>query len=260
MPVRCRQLAAQLARSSGRLATEIQQQGARAAAKVPAPAGPTPAPAVPSAPAAAPAPPSPPAPVAPKETKPAPAPPTPSRPAPKPASTSRPAAPKPAPTQSPVPQELVQRTTIARSEEEKRAVAGALQEGRRFALIGNGGLIDIETNLMWTAQPGPAGPHRAAQVSIEQSRACGVTGWRLPSPAELAGLLAGGGRKALDSLRVIPARTPAGAPCRVWTGEVRSKWFGLKKEVAVTDLASGTTSWASPQDPSVAAVAVRAPR
>ena len=168
----CRQLGATVARQMTALTQEIQRQ-AKAPAKPAAPA-PAPPPAKPVEPVKPVIPPEPveaarpaekPVPVEKARPVVPPKPLVPARPAPieKPRPVEEPvAAPaakvpdekrpvekvKPAPRPSVVPG-LVERITVARTAAEKAAVTLALQDGKRFAVVGNGTIIDTKTNRMW---------------------------------------------------------------------------------------------------------------
>jgi hypothetical protein len=291
---RCRQLAAATARQVTALAQEIQQQAkgqARPApALAPAPAE-TPRPVEPARPVvearpaeppepvkapvpvkkpapaekpkaaepAKPAPPARPAPVAkpeparaakaPEKTRPV----EPSRPVERP----RPAAkPQPAPHVQ-VPPGLAERITLAQTPAEKSAVALALQNANRFALVGNGSLIDTKTNLMWTTRVGPAAAYGAAQRQVQTLRLGNYTNWRLPTPDELKRLLADEGYDFARSSGMFAAEKGRGGVDQVWTSESRLRFWFFGREVTCLSVHTGGFARRKPADTGIAALAVR---
>lgn len=254
----CRQVATQLARRASSLAAEIQQKPAGATAARPAPA-PMPVSTVsspPPPPAAATVLPAPPQPIPTPAPAPAAAPeivpPTERTPAPRPTPKPAPQQPAATPIQR-VDPALVQRVTIARSTLERQAVAAALEAGRRFAVVSNGTLIDIRTNRMWTAHLSQGVTHPEALRLAASCDTGGNSGWRLPQADELRELLSENGLQALRAVGSLPA---AGAAL-LWSGEVRSRFFGFLKDALAAQSGTGDLTRQSLKNNAVQALFVR---
>jgi hypothetical protein len=151
----------------------------------------------------------------------------------------------------------VARLTIARTPAEQLAVTLALQNGSRFAIVGNGTIIDTRTNLMWVAHVGPALPRGAAQAQLQGLRLANHTNWRLPTPDELKLLLADDGG---DFARVSGLfATGPGLPAvdRVWTSDSRHRFWFFGLEATCLSVSTGAFNWQKPSAAGIAALAVR---
>jgi hypothetical protein len=137
---------------------------------------------------------------------------------------------------------------------ESEPVAPRRPSGQRFTVAGRDVLVDGRTSRMWLAVPLPGMKHAAAKSAVSRLGSAGHRDWRLPTLAELDELLGEGGLQALCSLGVLPG---AAAP-RLWSSDLRSRFFGLLKTVGVVSAATGETSRCSPGDTSVRTLAVRA--
>ncbi|MFN7951463.1 MAG: DUF1566 domain-containing protein [bacterium] len=136
--------------------------------------------------------------------------------------------------------EVVAKTTIAVTPVERRAVADAVQAGRRFADCGNGTVIDLATNRMWAdADNGNGTDWPGAAYYARMFRAGGYTDWRLPTIAELLELAQGylgpdgkpvPGAPSVDSWLPVGYGVP-------WSSEVRGA------EAARVHLGSGAVGW-----------------
>jgi hypothetical protein len=222
----CRQLGVTLARQMTALTQEIQQQ-----AKAPA------RPAVPAAPAA-PVAKEAPKPVA-EVTKPVEAPKLAEKPVPaekaKPVEKAKPA-PKPQVTPG-----LVERITVARTAAEKSAVTLALRDGKRFAVIGNGTIIDTKANRMWAARLGPATSFRGAQSHAQNLRLANYADWRLPAPEELQQLVAEGGVNAVHALGMFTPERGDSVDW-LWTSRSRKRFWIFGLEAVCLSLRTGRLS------------------
>jgi len=159
-------------------------------------------------------------------------------PAPKVPEKARPAEKaKPAPKPQVVPG-LVERITVARTAAEKSAVALALRDGKRFAVIGNGTIIDTKTNRMWVARPGPATPFSGAQSYAQNLRLASYADWRLPTPAELEQLVAEGGSYAARSLGMFTPEQ-GGNVDWLWTSRSRRRFWFFGREATCLSLRTG---------------------
>jgi hypothetical protein len=106
---------------------------------------------------------------------------------------------------------------------------------------------------MWFTEPLPPMKYRAAAARVAGSEHGGHRDWRLPSSQELLDLFSAGGSQALRDLQILPgpARTS------LWTSELRSRFFGLLKTVAVVQATTGLLCRRSPGDASVQALPIR---
>ena len=159
-------------------------------------------------------------------------------PAPKVPEKARPAEKvKPAPKPQVVPG-LVERITVARTAAEKSAVALALRDGKRFAVISNGTIIDTQTNRMWVARPGPATPHSGALSFAQNLRLGNYADWRLPTPEELQQLVAEGGSYAARSLGMFTPEQ-GGNVDWLWTSRSRRRFWFFGREATCLSLRTG---------------------
>jgi hypothetical protein len=106
---------------------------------------------------------------------------------------------------------------------------------------------------MWLAAPLPGMKHAEATAAVAQLGAEGHRDWRLPTLAELQELLGAGGLQSLHGLGVLPGL----ASSRLWSSDLRSRFFGLLKSVGVVSATTGQASRCSPGDASVQTLAVR---
>jgi hypothetical protein len=134
-----------------------------------------------------------------------------------------------------------------------KPAAAARPAGERFTRASNETILDGRTRRVWLATPLPAMKHAAAASAVRQLASGGHRDWRLPTPDELAEVLGEGGLQALRALGVLPGTA---AP-RLWTSDLRSRFFGLLKSVGVVSGATGQASRCSPGDPAVHTLAVR---
>ena len=241
----CRLMATSLARRATSLAAEVQQRS-RTAAQPPAAATPHPARApsqpdrhrvVAADPIPASAAPSPGAPVV-SEGPATPA--VPSR------ATSGSSPPPPRPVPGP-------RTAVDPARAETAPEVPVRPSSQRFSRAGLDAVTDARTNRMWLAAPLPGMKHAEATAAVAQLGAEGHRDWRLPTLAELQELLGAGGLQSLHGLGVLPGL----ASSRLWSSDVRSRFFGLLKSVGVVSATTGQASRCSPGDASVQALAVR---
>lgn len=171
----------------------------------------------------------------------------PARPAPKPkAQPAVPAAPRLDPA-------LVQRVSVARSASECQAVAAALEAGKRFAVVGNGTLIDVRANRMWTAHLTQGVTHAEALRLASTCDLGDQGGWRLPQPEELRELLSDNGLQALRAAGSLPATGAA----LLWSAQVRSRFFGFLKDALAAQSATGELLRQSLKNNTVQALFVR---
>ena len=163
---------------------------------------------------------------------------------------------KPAPKPQVVVPGLVERITVARTAAEKSAVALALRDSKRFAVIGNGTIIDTNTNRMWVARPGPATPHSGAQSFAQNLRLGNYADWRLPTPEELQQLVAEGGSYAARSLGMFTPEQ-GGNVDWLWTSRSRRRFWFFGREAICLSLRTGQLRPQKPSAPSVAPLVVR---
>jgi hypothetical protein len=216
----CRRIAAALARKATDLAKEIQEQ-VRRGPEAERPAAPAPAPV--------------PAPASPL--------PTPMSPTPAFAPSASPA-PKPR-----TPAVEIERITIARTDEERGAVAAALERGARFAVPGARTVIDVRTNMMWISMA--SGVSQAEAEPIARAFQPGGYGdWRLPTESELSRVLSEGGPPLVESLGL-------GRDALVWVAAQRFRWIRLRSEGRIINVTSREAAWRAARDATVRAVLVR---
>jgi hypothetical protein len=205
----CRKLATKLARLASTLATEVQEQTRKAGKLEPKPATVSPSRPAVAPPSQAP----PPAPVPSVSRVPA---------AATPSSVPVPPKARPAPGKRPArPKVDVARIRVAASVEEQAAVTAALETDERFAVVRNGTLIDVRTDLMWAAKVGAPGTHSSAEAYASQCHLGGYADWRLPRPEELRHFLGGDGRELGPIM--------FGAATMLWTSETRRRWFFIRQ-------------------------------
>jgi len=252
----CRLMATSLARRASSLAAEVQQR-AKAASETPSASAPSPGQAAGQ--------PEGPRPVA-ADGTPAQVPPTSRSPVAEPASLevgapvgSRPVAGS-TPTLAPVTRSSPSSSGGGEDAARVAPVGAALEpvapprpSGQRFRVAGRDVVVDGRTNRMWLAVPLPGMKHAAAKSAVTRLGSAGHRDWRLPTLAELDELLGEGGLQALRNLGVLPG---AAAP-RLWSSDLRSRFFGLLKSVGVVSAATGEASRCSPGDASVRTLAVR---
>jgi hypothetical protein len=200
----CRRLATQLARRASSLATEVQQQSKKgvvsaAARTVP----PVRAPSVPAVP------------------------------------VSAPPAPRESPRRDIVREPDPGRISVAVTAEEKAAVLEAMKSSARFAVVGNGTVIDLKTNLAWLASGGPAGTYSQARDYVATRREGGHGDWRLPRPDEVQQLLSGGGAAWARSNGMLRSGGSNAEAAMVWTQESKWRWLRFRREVTVIQLSTG---------------------
>lgn len=162
-----------------------------------------------------------------------------------PAVSSMPA--EPIPPESPTPTSL----PPARAEPETPARRRAVSQ--RFSQPEKDVVVDSRTNRMWLSVPLPAMRHNDAMAAVTRLVAAGHRDWRLPTLGELQEVMGEGGLQALRGLGVLPGV----AGPRLWSSDLRSRFFGLLKSVGVVSAATGATSRCSPGDASVCTLAVR---
>lgn len=132
------------------------------------------------------------------------------------------------------------RTTIAITGDEKRSVERAVRTGARFANVGEGTVIDTETNLMWAARDNRNGTdwQTAAQYAAGY-RAGGYDDWRLPTVPELLELARGAidaSAADQDAIPSLDSHLPVGYGVP-WSAERRGD------EAARVDVGSGAVGW-----------------
>ena len=186
------------------------------------------------------------------------------RPVEKPAAAPAPRAPekgrpvekaKPAPKPQVTPG-LVERITVARTAAEKSAVTPALREGKRFAVVGNGTIIDTKANRMWAARLGPATSFRGAQSHAQKLRLANYADWRLPTPEELQQLVAEGGGNAVHALGMFTPERGDSVDW-LWTSRSRRRFWIFGREATCLSLRTGQLGPQKAGASRVAALAVR---
>ena len=137
-------------------------------------------------------------------------------------------------------QQTLARTTIAVSQDEKRAVEHAVRAGARFASGGEGTVIDTETNLMWAARDNRNGTDWATAVQFAAGyRAGGYDDWRMPTVPELLELARGAieaNEADEDALPSLDSHLPVGYGVP-WSSARRGD------EAARVDVGSGAVTW-----------------
>jgi outer membrane biosynthesis protein TonB len=250
-----RQVATQLARRASSLAAGIQQKSA--------PGAPTPTGTVSAPQAAVPPPPQAPAPTpatipvpcpSPAKEPPAkqlpakePAAKVPARETPTPVTPPKPAAAPPKPDVS-----RLARITAAVSDSEREAVAVALKQDRRFAVVAEGVFIDLRHNRMWCRLSDRPGRQPEAARLATACQCEGYTDWRLPQPGEVQALLGASGSVELQTLSLVPSGLT-----HLWTSSTRSRFFGLLKDATAVPLAGGLPEQRSFGAAGVGALATR---
>jgi len=142
---------------------------------------------------------------------------------------------------------------VAVTAEEREAVVAALEDGRRFAPVANGTVIDTGMKLMWAVKAGPAMSHRDAQGYAAEYRLAGYTNWRLPRPDELQHFLIGGGR----DFGPIMFDGVGGSPTvALWTAETSRRWFFIR-QATVVQFETGSVTVASARRSDVYVLVVR---
>jgi hypothetical protein len=150
----------------------------------------------------------------------------------------------------------VARITIARTAAEQAAVLSALQGGKRFAVVGNGTVIDTQTNRMWAARCGSITPYRGAQSQVRNLRLANYADWRLPAPEEVSALAADGGSGQARSLGLFsPER--GGKLEWLWTARSRRRFWLFRQEAICLSLITCELGWRAARAEASACLAVR---
>jgi len=129
------------------------------------------------------------------------------------------------------------RVTIAKTIEEKEAVVRTCATGERFAVVGNGTVIDTNTNLMWAARSSGRLEWSAATRVASEYKGGGYPDWRLPTPGELQTL----GVELRNTLHIVfdlreryTSRTGY-----LWSSKSRLVAMALRLEADCLDIDSG---------------------
>jgi hypothetical protein len=177
----------------------------------------------------------------------------------RPAGLAKPAG-KPQPAEKPqVSPGRVERITVARTPAEKAAVTLALQNGKRFAVVGNGTLIDTQANQMWAARVGPTAIYGVAQTEIQKLHLANYADWRLPTPDELKRLLADEGSDFARSSGLFTAEKGRGGVDQLWTSESRLRFWFFGREATCLSVHTGGFSRQKAGATGVGVLAVRSP-